>query len=140
MRLFLVLFLALPFPSLITAQDACPANVKAIPLHRLNQHQMVVGVSINHSRPYDFLIDTGTQMTVVDRTLADELHLVKSGAANVAGVSVQGTASYAQLASLEVGEHLALNQNVVVYDMKSVQGAGFALRGLLGEDFLSRYD
>lgn len=101
---------------------------------------MVVGVSINHTGPYDFLVDTGTQMTVVDQALATDLHLATSGSANVAGVSVQGSARYARIDSLEVGDHAAINQGVVVYNMQKVQSAGFALRGLLGEDFLSRYD
>jgi predicted aspartyl protease len=114
--------------------------VKAIPFHKLNQRQMVVSVSINHSGPYDFLIDTGTQMTVVGQALADELHLATSGSANVTGISVEGSAKYARLDSLQVGDHVAINQDVVVYDMQKVQGAGFALRGLLGEDFLSNYD
>ena len=114
--------------------------MKAIPFQTLNGHQMVVSVLVNHSGPYDFLVDTGTQMTVVDRALAADLHLASTGKANVAGVSVEGAASYAKLDSLAVGDHAAFNQGVVIYDMRTVQGAGFALRGLLGDDFLSRYD
>lgn len=140
MRLLTILFLAALFPEISLAQAGCPAKVKAIPLRKLNQHQMIVGVSINHSGPYDFLIDTGTQMTVVDQALAADLHLVTTGNANVAGISFQGNAVFAHLDSLEVGDHAAANQGVVVYDMKGLQRAGFPLRGLLGEDFLSRYD
>jgi hypothetical protein len=122
------------------AQAGCPAGVKAIPLRKLNEHQMIVSVSINRSGPYDFLIDTGTQMTVVDRALAADLHLATTGKANVAGISFQGNAAFAQIDSLEVGDQMAANQGVVVYDMRGLQRAGFPLRGLLGEDFLSRYD
>jgi hypothetical protein len=140
MRQFAFFLFASLFPGMIPAQSGCPANVKAIPFQTLNRHQMVVSVLINHSGPYEFLLDTGTQMTVVDRALAADLHLATTGNAKVAGVSVEGAASFARLDSLEVGGHSAVNQGVVVYDMKNVQGAGFALRGLLGEDFLSRYD
>jgi hypothetical protein len=140
MRSFALLFLAILSPVISGAQNACPAKVKAIPLRKLNEHQMVVDVSINHSGPYDFLIDTGTQMTVVDRALAADLHLVTTGNANVAGISFRGGATFALVDSLELGDHQAVNERVVVYDMKEVKSAGFALRGLLGEDFLSRYD
>lgn len=140
MRHFAFLFLAAIFPIGLQAQVGCPADVKAIPLHWLNQHQMIVGVSINHSGPYDFLLDTGTQMTVVDLTLAADLHLRSRGNAKVAGVSFQGPALYSKLDQFEVGDHVATNQPVLVYDMKNVQAEGFALRGLLGEDFLSHYD
>jgi hypothetical protein len=79
-------------------------------------------------------------MTVIDRALAADLHLVTTGNANVAGASFQGGATFAQVDSLEVGDHEAASHGVVVYDMKGVQHAGFALSGLLGEDFLSRFD
>jgi gag-polyprotein putative aspartyl protease len=140
MRHLAFFLLAILLPGAIGAQNGCPANVKGIPLHTLNRHQMVVSVFINHSGPYEFLVDTGTQMTVVDEALAADLHLATTGNARVAGVSVQGAASFARLESLQLGDHSIVNQGVVVYDMKNVQGAGFSLRGLLGEDFLSRYD
>src|SRR5215469_16953860 len=118
MRHFAFLFLAALIPGTLNAQTACPANVKAIPLHKLNQHQMVVSVSINHSGPYDFLLDTGTQMTVVDLSLAADLHLKTTGSANVAGVSFQGEALFSRLEVMEVGDHTATDQGVVVYNMK----------------------
>lgn len=42
---------------------------------------MIVAVSINHSGPYNFLLDTGTEMTMVDPALAAELHLNTQGSA-----------------------------------------------------------
>jgi len=140
MRPFALLFIAALLLGTLRAQTGCPANVRAIPLHKLNQHQMVVNVSINGSGPYDFLLDTGTQMTVVDLSLAADLRLTTTGNINVAGVSLEGPALYARLDRFQVGDHLTTKQPVLVYDMKTVQGAGFALRGLLGEDFLSRFD
>jgi|ERR1700757_4511453 predicted aspartyl protease len=139
MRQFAFLFFAALFAATLNAAE-CPANVKAIPFHNVNQHQMLVAVSINHSAPYDFLLDTGTQMSVVDRSVATELHLRTTGAATVAGVSFKGEAVFAQLDTLEVGDHTSTNLGVLVYDMKNLQAAGFAIRGLLGEDFLSRFD
>jgi len=140
MRRFAFLFLAAIFPIGLHAQAGCPADIKAIPLHWISPHQMIVEVSINHSGPYDFLLDTGTQMTVVDLTLAADLHLRSRGNAKVAGASFQGPALFSKLDRFEVGDHVATNQPVLVYNMKDVRAAGFALHGLLGEDFLSRYD
>jgi Aspartyl protease len=100
----------------------------------------VVSVSLNHWGPYDFLLDTGTQMTVIDLSLAADLHLTSTGNARVAGMSFQGPALFARLDRLKLGDHVATRQSVLLYNMKNVQGSGFAIRGLLGEDFLSRYD
>jgi len=140
MRHFALLIFLVLIPGALSAQAGCPANVKAIPLHKANQNQIVVGVWLNHLGPYDFLLDTGTQMTVVDLSLAADLHMTTTGNANVAGVSFQGLAMFAQLDRLEVGNHVAIRQGVLIYNMKNVQGSGFAIRGLLGEDFLSRFD
>lgn len=140
MRRFAVLFPITLITVALGAETPCPANVKAIPFRNINQHQMIVEVSINHSGPYQFLFDTGTQITVIDRSLAQDLHLPTTGNADIAGVSFQGEAMFAQLDKLEVGDHVSTNQGVLVYNMKTLQAAGFAIRGLLGEDFLSRFD
>ena len=140
MKRFFVLFIATFIPATLNAETGCPANITAIPFHNFNRHEMIVEVSINHSGPYDFLFDTGTQMTVVDQSLASELHLASRGKATVAGISLQGPATFAQLDDVELGDHAAINQGVLIYDMKQVQSAGFAIRGLLGADFLSRFD
>jgi hypothetical protein len=138
-RLF-VLLIATCIPATLNAETGCPANITAIPFHNVNRHEMIVEVSINHSGPYDFLFDTGTQVTVVDQSLASELHLEVKGKAAVAGISFQGPAILSQLDDVELGDHGAINQGVLVYDMKRLQSAGYAIRGLLGADFLSRFD
>jgi hypothetical protein len=140
MRHLPALFFAALIPATLHAETGCPANVKAIPFHNINRQEMVLAVTINHAGPFAFLLDTGTQMTVVDQSLAGELNLRSTGKAAVAGVSLKGAAGFAQLDTLEVGDHRVADQGVLVYDMSSVQEAGFGVRGLLGEDFLSRYD
>lgn len=46
--------------SAMHAETRCPGNVDSLPLRFVNHHQMIVPVSVNHSGPYDFLLDTGT--------------------------------------------------------------------------------
>ncbi len=140
MSQFALLTILVLFPGALCAETGCPANIKAIPLQRVSHHQIVVSVSLNRWGPYDFLLDTGTQMTVIDLSLAVDLHLTSMGNARVAGMSFQGPALFARLDRLKLGDHVATRQSVLLYDMKNVQGSGFAIRGLLGEDFLSRYD
>lgn len=59
----------------LPAEPHCPGNVASVPFRLVNGYQMIVAVSVNHSGPYNFLLDTGTQMTMVDPALAAELHL-----------------------------------------------------------------
>jgi hypothetical protein len=49
----------------LTAETRCPGNVASLPFRLVNSHQMIVAVSVNHSEPYNFLLDTGMQITTV---------------------------------------------------------------------------
>src|SRR6201985_3058504 len=102
---FASLVLAATIVPALPAEPHCPGNVASVPLHLTNGHQMIVAVSVNHSGPYNFLLDTGTQITMVDPSLASELHLNPQGSAAVTGVGFNSAASFAQLDLLEAGSH-----------------------------------
>jgi len=101
---------------------------------------MIVAAYVNHSGPYNFLLDTGTQITMVDPSLAAELHLNTQGSAVVAGVGFDAAASFAQLDLLEVGSHAVFKQKILVLDIKNPYSVDLHFRGVLGEDFLSEFD
>jgi hypothetical protein len=124
----------------LAAEPHCPGNVASVPLHLTNSHQMIVAVSVNHSGPYNFLLDTGTQITMVDPSLAAELHLNTQGSAVVAGVAFHGPASFAQVDLLEAGSHAVANQKILVFDFQNPHAIDLQFRGILGEDFLSQFD
>ena len=124
----------------LLAESRCPGNVESLPYRQLNRHQMVVPVSINHSGPYNFLLDTGTQMTMMDPALAGELHLTMSGEAGVRSGGVNSTAHMAQVDLVEAGSHHVALLKVLVFDMGIPQAATRELRGVLGEDFLEQFD
>jgi hypothetical protein len=100
---------------------------------------MIVRVSVNHSGPYNFLLDTGTQVTLVDPSLAAELHLEPAGRAVVAATKSRQPAAQASLDLLEAGSHAIANQRVLVYNLQNFRGT-LELRGVLGEDFLEHFD
>src|ERR1700756_3681184 len=95
--LVIVMIPALP------AESHCPGNVASVPLRLVNRYQTVLAVSINHFGPYDFLLDTGTQITMVDPSLAVELHLNTTGAAVVRGAGFHEAASFSQVDLIEAG-------------------------------------
>ena len=65
----------------LPAEPHCPGNVASVPFHLTNSYQTIVAVSVNHFGPYNFLLDTGTQVTMVDPSLAAELDLNTQGSA-----------------------------------------------------------
>ena len=125
----------------LPAEPHCPGNVASVPLRPANRYQMIVAVSLNHSGPYNFLLDTGTQMTMVDPPLAAELHLNTEGSAEVRGVGFLASAPFAQLDLLEAGSRAVANQKVLVFDFQNSHSIDLHLfRGVLGEDFLGQFD
>jgi hypothetical protein len=137
---FASLVLAATLASTLSAETRCPGNVASVPLHVVNRYLLIVAVSVNHSGPYNFLLDTGTQTTVVDTALAAELHLETQGAAAVAGVGFQTSASSANLDLIEAGSHSVANQKVLVFGLENLQAIDLHIRGILGEDFLEHFD
>ena len=57
------------------AVPRCPGNVASLTLRLVQGSLIIVPVEINHSGPYDFLVDTGAQITTVDSSLAVNLGL-----------------------------------------------------------------
>jgi len=139
-KAFVSLILAANIVSTLSAETHCPGNVASVPFRLVNRHQMVVPVSINHAGPFSFLLDTGTQMTMVDPTLAAALHMETTRKAEVASVGIQSAASFAQAALLEAGSHSVANEKVLVYDLANLQATGLNIQGVLGEDFLQQFD
>src|SRR5664280_3733328 len=80
-------------PALL-AETHCPGNVESVPFRLVNRYQMIVPVSVNRSGPYNFLLDTGTQITMLDPSLVAKLHLNTQGTAVVASVGSHASASF----------------------------------------------
>jgi hypothetical protein len=137
---FVSLILAATIVSTLSAETHCPGNVASVPFRLANRHQMIVAVSVNHSGPYSFLLDTGTQITMVDVSLADAIHLSTHGRADVASVGIHGSASFAELDRLEAGSNSVADQRVLVYDLQNLQTGGMKIQGVIGEDFLEHFD
>jgi hypothetical protein len=55
------------------AESHFPGNVTSLRLRLVQRSQIVVPVKINHTGPYDFLVDTGAQVTIVDPALLSRL-------------------------------------------------------------------
>lgn len=132
--------LSTAFVSALLAETHCPGNVESLPFRLVNRYQIVLPVFINHAGPYDFLLDTGTDTTIVGPSLAAELHLTTSGSAVVSGAGFHQPASYAQLAQLKAGSHTVSNQEVLVYGLMNLRFVDSRIRGILGEDFLEHFD
>jgi len=137
---FASFFLAATIVSTLSAETHCPGNMASVPFRIVNRHQMIVSVSVNRFGPYNFLFDTGTQITMLHPALAASLHLATQGTAEVVSVGTHAPASFAHVGLLETGSHSVANQNVLVYDLKNLPTDSLDIQGVLGEDFLEHFD
>ena len=135
-----LLFLA-TIVSTLSAETHCPGNVASVSIRFGARHQMIVPVSINHAGPFSFLLDTGTQMTMIDPTLAAALDLKTTGKGEVSSVGARADiASLAQVDLVQAGARSVANQKMLVYDLRNLQAPSIDIQGVLGEDFLEHFD
>jgi hypothetical protein len=134
------LALAAAILPVLHAEPHCPGNVASLRLRLVQRSQIIVPVTINHSGPYDFLVDTGAQVTTVDPALATELHLKIEGTTGFVGVGFRTRPSFARLDLLEAGLHAIANPLVVVQNLDQLQAADPNIRGILGGNFLGHFD
>ncbi len=129
----------LVFPALY-AEPHCPGNAVSIRPRFTGRSLISVPVMLDNTGLYDFVVDTGAQITTIDPKLAAELHPKPLGATHVTGVGTYSRAQYAQLASIEAGTHSIKDPLVLVQDLSQVQQADPRIRGILGENFLEHFD
>jgi hypothetical protein len=130
---------ALSLP-LLHAEPHCPGNVAILPFRPVMGSRMIVPVVINHTGPYDFLVDTGAYFTTLEPSLAVDLQLKTQGSAEVVGVGFSEKASLTQIDLLETGSQAIANQVAEVLDLQGLQAPGLHVRGILGGDFLGHFD
>jgi len=141
LKAFAWFVLAAAVVSTLDAETRCPGNVASVPLRLVNGYQMIVAVSLNNSAPYDFLLDTGTQFSMIDPALASELHVkTVQGSIPIEGMGFQSTASTARLDHLTIGSHGVANMEAVVYNLRNLRSLNLKVSGILGEDFLQHFD
>jgi hypothetical protein len=130
---------AIALPTL-HSEPHCPGNIASLPFHLVHRSRIIVPVVINHTGPYEFLLDTGSGSTVVEPALATELHLKTRGSAEVVGVGYNTHTSFAYLDLLNAGSHSVANNPAVLQDLQPLQAPDLHFRGILGEDFLRHFD
>ncbi len=101
---------------------------------------MVVPVSINGRGPYDFLLDTGAAMTMVDERVARDLALRPMTRVRLGTFTGAPSMPMAPVETISVGLQSLNNMEVLYFDLRKLFSFGYGIRGVLGQDFLSRFN
>jgi hypothetical protein len=121
-------------------ESRCPGNVASIHFRLVHDFQIIVPVRIDHVGPYDFLVDTGTQLTMVDPFLSAELKVRTQDSVEVVGLGLKENASLGQVALIETGSHTVENHRVLVQNLERLRPGHLRIRGILDGDFLGHFD
>lgn len=95
--------------------------------------RMTVGVTIDGKGPYRFVVDTGSERTVVSRELASRLALRSAGPGRVQSITQTMPVDMVHVASLEMDNHRSTDLRTPVMEAANLGGAG-----LIGIDSLQR--
>jgi hypothetical protein len=139
--LIALLATAIAFPSISSrAETHCPGNIVSLKPRLVAGALLVIPVKINQAGPFDFMVDTGSQLNVIDPALAAQLNLKYQGTVGLVATAARSQASVAVLESLEAGSYDVVKPLVVVQDLGPIQAADPRIRGVLGENFLAHFD
>jgi hypothetical protein len=136
----LFLGLTMTTASVLQAEPHCPGNVSSLRLRLVQPSLILVPIEINNTGPYDFMVDTGAQITTVDSALVSTLHLKILGEAGFTGIGFHSRTPFVQLDSLQAGSHAVDSVLAAIQDPGQVQISDPHVRGILGSNFLEHFD
>jgi hypothetical protein len=101
---------------------------------------VVIPVMVNGHGPYDFMLDTGTTIMVVDLELGRELALEPQAQATVTTLTQQLSASIAVARGVDFGPIREQNIEVMIRDLRGLHHIAPTIRGVLGQNALNHTD
>src|SRR5215469_11650711 len=130
-----------PITSISSRAEAhCPGNIAGLHPRLVAGALLIVPVKINQFGPFDFMVDTGSQLNVIDPALAVQLHVKSQAKVGLVATTTAFQASVVVLDSLEIGPRSVAKALAVVQDLGPIQAADPRIRGALGENFLAHFD
>ena len=139
------LFCALLNVGVLLSFAAVPGSAQSrqkatVSLRPYKGSRSVVAVKLNGAGPYDFMVDTGATVTVVDTALFEELGLHAEGSSRIvssAGVTKQILSQVKEITL----DHLSVPNITVVSMQPPLERWDYrGVRGILGENFLRHFD
>jgi hypothetical protein len=124
----------------LQAEPRCPGNIASVTPRFVQRALIVIPVKINQKGPFDFMVDTGSQVTVMDPLLAAQLDLKARGTVGLISVTSYSAASSTVVDTLEAGSHVIEKSSVFVHDLGQIQDADARIRGVLGVNFLAHFN
>jgi len=101
---------------------------------------IVVSMMADSQGPFDFVLDTGADTTIVDPSLASRLSLAALGRAQQTTLAGSQALIVSSLANLSAGPAQVENLPVLVQDLSGLRKMDSHIEGIAGQDFLSHFN
>jgi len=128
----------LTLPAALAAQQKQSSEIVKFKLR--DGYLMIVQTMVNGSGPFNFLLDTGTTRTIIDPDLARQLKVPTVGEVSLTGILHRRQDKLVQLEDVRLAEASVFGLFAVVDELTRQKTLAPGIRGVLGEDFLSRFD
>lgn len=96
-------------------------------------------VLVNGQGPFDFLLDTGSTTSLVDRELAGKLGRAPLGATVIRTATGIERVPIARANRIDLGSITAQTVLVLCSELRGIRSIDRKIRGVLGFNFLSRF-
>jgi hypothetical protein len=103
-------------------------------------HLIIIPVSINGAGPFDFIFDTGASATIIDCEIAKQLSLHSAEAKSIKSGAATKVVTCYRLDILTLGAKSVENLTVLCVEIREIHSISRKIRGVLGQDFLSRFN
>lgn len=111
-----------------------------VPFHFVRGFAVVVPVTVNGHGPYEFMLDTGSTLTTVDRELGRELALAPQGQGTVMTLTESAPVPLAIADRVVLGPLTEQNVVVMIRDLSGLRQIAPTARGVLGQNALNHAD
>jgi len=124
-----------------TAQLSTPASTadSTLPARTLRGYLMIVPVMIDDRGPFDFVVDTGTNATLLDPQLARELGLQAKDRLQLESLSNSTSVPRYFLRKLKVGPAIISNSEALAVKLTQLTALDRRIRGILGMNVLLHF-
>jgi hypothetical protein len=140
LKWFTSFVLAATMVASLSAETHCPGSVASITPRLVAHALIVIPVRINQEGPFDFVVDTGSQVTMIDPALASQLQLRLRGSVGLISATGFSHGSIADLDTLEADSQTLEKPVAFVQDLGAIRAVDGRIWGVLGENFLSHFD
>jgi predicted aspartyl protease len=120
-------------------QSVIDANSTTLPARVIQGYLMVVSVNVNDQGPFDFLVDTGTNTTLIDPALVKQLALHPKDRLQLSSLAKSTAVPRYFLQRFNVGPASISNLEALAVSLPQLAALDHKIRGVIGMNFLLQF-